>query len=106
MANAHHADKIECRLVAIKRDISARSVTDDQFPKISARAAADPGMMTEDLDSASYLSDGRQRRTGRRIEQELHDALKIFNRSFGIDYPRHRTAFGRRTARPRALASR
>ena len=106
MANAHNADQIECGLVTIKSNVSGRAMADHQLPKLPPRATADPGMSAQDFDSASYVTNGRERRTRRRIEQELHDALKVFDRSVGIDYPRHRTAFGRRTARPRALASR
>lgn len=106
MPNTKHADQVECGLMAIERDVSARAVADDELPQVAPRTPADPRVIAEDFDGASYLAERRERGTRRRIEQEFHDALKIFNRSFGIDYPRHRTAFGRRTARPRAFASR
>jgi hypothetical protein len=40
------------------------------------------------------------------LQQKLDDALKVTQRAGGIDYPRHRTALGRRGFSPRAFAAR
>jgi len=91
---------------AVQRKVAARPVSDHELAQRSLHAAADARMTGEDLDRIGYLGDGLFDGFGRGIKQELDNALQVSKCGGGIDYPRHRTARGRRGLPPRALAAR
>ena len=106
MPHAQHPHQVERRLEAIKRQIAARAMADYELADLRTDTAADPRMIAQHVQRAANPAHTKRRRSGRCLEQKLHYAFEILERRFRVDYPRHRTALGRRAARPFALASR
>ena len=106
MTNAQYAYQVERDIESIQGEIAARAIADHQLPDLTPNPAADARMPFEHFDRGPHLPERLRRCFGRAFEQELDKALKIFERRRGVDYTRHRTAFGRRAFRPRAFASR